>query len=239
MAKVSHKEAGYHEGHGPTGSHCSICRYFTKPGPHCLKVVDPIGADDGCELFAPAEKKTGLGDLLAEQRDAKLPKRPITPRAQTSSVPTGKEVIAGGGKGSPERHTLEAIEVDDVKTTKKSQGGHWGYHLLIDMSDCNANINSDKVIGQFLDDLVTRLKMKKLAEPEFYDVSGVDGRGVSAFQVITTSHISIHTDDDKMSAYCDVFSCAPYDPDTAIGCVRKYFAPKHLGLLWLYRDADE
>ena len=52
--KESHAEAGYHRGHGATGSHCSICRhYISGDPPHCRIVVDPIRPDDGCNRFQP------------------------------------------------------------------------------------------------------------------------------------------------------------------------------------------
>lgn len=238
MMKISHAEAGYHEGYGKNGHHCAICKFFEVGKPvGCQKVVDPIHAGDGCNLFQkrgagvaalvrkdnPPEQKSGGGQAQSS------PGRPADPGVNTKASP------------NPERDSLEPIEVDDVAGKDDDRAGeqHWGYHLIVDMSDCNRNINSNEAIEKFFDELVTKLKMKKLAEAEFYDVSGVEGRGVTAFQVITTSHISFHSDDDEMSVYCDVFSCAPYDPEVAIECVKKWFAPKHLGLLWLYRDAGK
>lgn len=52
-AKISHKAAGYHAGHGEGGSHCGICRYFVAGGPACRIVVSPIAPDDGCKRFSP------------------------------------------------------------------------------------------------------------------------------------------------------------------------------------------
>ena len=141
---------------------------------------------------------------------------------------------APGKLSSPE-------EIDDASGKRDTGKGetHWGYHLLLDISDCNANINSNAAIRRFFDELVAKLKMKKLSSPVFIDVSGVEGRGVTAWQPITTSHITIHSDDDKMSAYIDVFSCDPYDPQVAIDCVKKWFGPKRMGDKWLTRDAGK
>jgi S-adenosylmethionine decarboxylase len=264
MSKVSHADAGYHEGYGKNGHHCAICKFFEVGKPvGCQKVADPIRAGDGCDLFQkrgagvaalvrkddPPEQKSGGGQAQSS------PGRPADPGVNTKASP------------NPERDSLEPIEVDDVAGKDDEQAGeqHWGYHLIVDMSRCNRNINDNKAISRFFDELVTKLGMQKLGGPTiygppsdqggilstvlnflkkyfgaiFYDVSGVKGRGVTAFQVITTSHISFHSDDDEWSVYCDVFSCAPYDPEVAIECVKKWFAPKHLGLLWLYRDAGK
>lgn len=218
----------------------------------------------------------GLADVLAEQRNAKLPPKPQprsavaqpaeqtavnrsvagsnpargathTPRAQTSAKASPPASNPGGDRAfdtDARTSSLEPEELDDVAAkTRKVTDEHWGYHLLIDMSECNQKINSNEAIGSFFDELVNVLKMKKLAGPRFIDVHGVEGRGVegrgvTAFQPITTSHISIHTDDDKMSAYCDVFSCAPFEPKKALACVEKWFAPKHIGARFILRDAD-
>ena len=50
--KHTHAQAGYHKGHGPSGSHCSICvHYIRDVPPHCRLVRAPIRPDDGCGLF--------------------------------------------------------------------------------------------------------------------------------------------------------------------------------------------
>lgn len=50
--KLSHEQAGYHTGHGPNDSHCSICEYFILAAPpECLRVDNPIRPNDGCKLF--------------------------------------------------------------------------------------------------------------------------------------------------------------------------------------------
>jgi hypothetical protein len=54
--KLSHAAAGYHQGHGPKGSHCRVCRFYLKAiPPHCQLVADPIRPDDGCRKFERKE----------------------------------------------------------------------------------------------------------------------------------------------------------------------------------------
>lgn len=57
--KLTHAQAGYHEGHGPGGSHCSICEYFIVAAPpDCEKVEQPVRPNDGCKLFEARKGKT-------------------------------------------------------------------------------------------------------------------------------------------------------------------------------------
>jgi hypothetical protein len=76
--KATHAQAGYHEGHGENGSHCSICRHYIAEGPHCTKVVDPIEPDDGCaKYFEPRIGNAFIRALqaLSRRRQHFLPQR--------------------------------------------------------------------------------------------------------------------------------------------------------------------
>lgn len=148
-----------------------------------------------------------------------------------------------GGKGNtlPSTRATEKvnkpIEVEDYKKPQGDPKQHWGYHLVLDVSECSHGIDDPQYVVQFIKHLVQALKMKPIGEPIVVQVNDTDGRGTSAVQIITTSTITFHGDDDEWSAYIDVFSCAPYDPKVAIDLVHQYFKPKHVGDLWLYRDA--
>ncbi|SRR5579885_1752959 len=146
--------------------------------------------------------------------------------------------LAQGAAASPRKASPLPVEVDDVPS--KPLGGrrqHWGYHLILDISGCNHAIDDPAKVKAFLAELVAALKMKTLAPPVVVRVKGEDGRGVTAVQLITTSSITFHGDDDRWCAYIDVFSCKPFAPKTALDLVRTYFQPKHVGKLWLFRDA--
>lgn len=161
---------------------------------------------------------------------------------------SNSEIIQGlksGGGGKTATPTIRAteqpnkpIEVEDQPKNISGKRQHWGYHLILDVSECSHGIDDPAYVVQFIKELVVALKMKPIGEPIVVKVDdAVDGRGTSAVQIITTSTITFHGDDDEWSAYIDVFSCAPYDPKVAIDLVHKYFQPKHVGDIWLYRDA--
>ncbi len=127
--------------------------------------------------------------------------------------------------------------VDDTAKPVRGKRQHWGYHLILDVSDGNKNIDDEKAVGAFLKDLVKALKMKAVGEPMIVRTDDQTGRGLSAVQIITTSSITFHGDDDEWCAYIDIFSCKSFEPQHAIGVVEKYFSPKHIGKFFLYRDA--
>lgn len=133
---------------------------------------------------------------------------------------------------------ITPIEVSDDPSLKESgEGGHWGYHLILDISKCNEKIDDVDAVRSFLKDLVTELKMKTIGPPMIVRVRGEEGRGLTAVQIITTSSITFHADDEEWCVYIDVFSCKTFDPDAATNLVKKYFRPEHIGRRWLYRDA--
>ncbi len=115
----------------------------------------------------------------------------------------------------------------------------WGFHLLIDASDINTKMDSEEDIEKFFNKLIKVLKMKKLTDFFCIKVHGVDGRGISAFQMITTSHISMHFDDDKRCGYLDIFSCKTFDPKIVVDMVEDYFKPKHIATQFIYRTAGQ
>ena len=127
-------------------------------------------------------------------------------------------------------------ELDDIPSSGKNEQ-HWGYHLLVDASDCNHDIDDPKIVELFIRELVKKLKMKPIGQPMVVKVNGEDGRGTTAVQIITTSTITFHGDDEKWSVYLDVFSCKEYEPKVALDLFNRYFKPKHIAYKWILRDA--
>jgi S-adenosylmethionine/arginine decarboxylase-like enzyme len=113
----------------------------------------------------------------------------------------------------------------------------WGFHLLVNCSDLDSNMDSEEQIEKFFNKLIKDLKMKKLTDFFCLKVHGEEGRGISAFQMITTSHISMHFDDDKRCGYLDIFSCKKFDPYIVIDMIKEFFKPKKIATQFIYRDA--
>jgi S-adenosylmethionine/arginine decarboxylase-like enzyme len=124
----------------------------------------------------------------------------------------------------------------DMKQHPKPKDS-WGFHLLIDMSKCNERIDSVDAVETFFDELIEELDMKPLSDIMIKKVEGEDGRGISAVQMITTSSITFHSDDDKRSVYLDIFSCKDFNPKQALKFVCDFFQPKEHAAQMIYRDA--
>jgi S-adenosylmethionine/arginine decarboxylase-like enzyme len=132
---------------------------------------------------------------------------------------------------NPPQSTLADMHQHPKK--KKS----WGFHLLIDMSKCNDKIDSLDEVERFFGELIEELGMTPLSDIMVKKVEGEDGRGVSAVQMITTSSITFHSDDDERSVYLDVFSCKDFDPKQVLKFATGYFQPKEHAAQMIYRDA--
>lgn len=142
-------------------------------------------------------------------------------------------------KHTTPRHVAQALGTETLsdEPNPPPKNKSWGYHLLVDCSSCNDKIDDEKCIEDFIDLLVNELDMKKLSPLTLERVDGEDGRGISAMQMITTSHLACHFDDDKRSGYIDVFSCKEFKPETALKTIEEYFQPKRMAHQFVYRDA--
>ncbi len=147
-----------------------------------------------------------------------------------------KEIPAWHGdwiSGKPE-------ELSDMQPAKPiHRDDHWGWHLLCDMSGCNKRMDDPKAVGHFIKELIKELKMQPIGDPMIVKVDAEDGRGLSAVQLITTSTITMHTDDEQRCVYLDVFACKDFDPKIILNSIIKFLEPEHLGYKWIYRDAGE
>jgi S-adenosylmethionine/arginine decarboxylase-like enzyme len=148
--------------------------------------------------------------------------------------------LAQGATASrkPRASSPKVMELDDVPS--KSIDGkkdHWGYHLILDLSGCNKKVDDPAAVTAYLKDMVAALKMKAVGKPFVHQFTNPRGRGTSGVQIITTSSITFHSDDEAWCAYIDVFSCKAFKPQTAIDLTKKHFQPKRVGGIFLYRDA--
>ncbi|MDE1874232.1 MAG: adenosylmethionine decarboxylase [Candidatus Micrarchaeota archaeon] len=107
----------------------------------------------------------------------------------------------------------------------------FGPHLTIDLYGCDSRLLSDaKHIYRILDEMPTLLAMKKITKPQILPYEGSPGTfdkgGVSAFVMIATSHISIHTFVEQKYASVDIFSCKAFDTGKAIRYISGKFKAK-------------
>lgn len=114
---------------------------------------------------------------------------------------------------------------------------HWGFHMMVDCSGCNTNIDDGKQITKFIKTLVDSIKMTAVGEPMLHNFGEATDGGWSALQLITTSNISMHGDNRIGSMYIDVFSCKPFDQSVVMKLIDDFFKPKFRKVNFIYRDA--
>ena len=117
---------------------------------------------------------------------------------------------------------------------------YWGYHLMPDCSGCEiSEISSRENIYDFIKDLVPRIGMIAHGEPVIeHLLPGDPKQGYSLMQLITTSNICAHYMELDGTAYFDIFSCKPFDIETAKQVVYEYFHPRRMRVNYLTRHAD-
>ena len=108
-----------------------------------------------------------------------------------------------------------------------------GSHLTLDCKGCDRALISDSfAISEFLDSIVKILGMNKLIEPiALYCNNGTnswDKGGVSAFVMIAESHIAIHTFPQAKLLTADIYSCKPFDVETAVKEFERSFHPEEI-----------
>jgi S-adenosylmethionine/arginine decarboxylase-like enzyme len=112
------------------------------------------------------------------------------------------------------------ILVDGVK--------HYGKHVILTAGGCNPALLEKSKIAEFCKDMVVRIDMVPFGEPFVERFGGGDEVGISAVQLIQTSAITIHTNDEARDMYLDVFSCKDFDAATVIKTVEDWFSPKSI-----------
>lgn len=116
----------------------------------------------------------------------------------------------------------------------------WGYALSLDIAKCcPAAIRSRPMIYQFTKKLVTDIDMKAFGEPLIVRFGEGNKAGYTLVQLIETSNITAHFCEQDNAAFIDIFSCKPYDIETAILVVKEFFEPQHIVRHYIERSIPE
>ena len=116
----------------------------------------------------------------------------------------------------------------------------WGYHLLLDCTSGDVQLISSKEnVYKFIKELVVAIDMVAFGEPwiERFATHDQSKAGISFCQMIETSNITGHFVESNGNFYIDVFSCKPFNNDTVIETVNKYFKPEKVRMHYISRDA--
>jgi len=123
-----------------------------------------------------------------------------------------------------------------AKTRKNKR--YWGYHLMVDARDCNAEaLRSKKIIGEFTKKLVSDIDMVAYGAPRIVMFGEGNKKGYTLVQLIETSDITAHFVEETNDIYFDVFSCKSFDPKTAMKVINDYFQPRKTKVRFIKRQA--
>jgi S-adenosylmethionine/arginine decarboxylase-like enzyme len=109
------------------------------------------------------------------------------------------------------------IDIDGVR--------YYGKHLIVTARGCNENLLDKAKIAAYMTDLVDRIDMVAFGDPVVERFGGGIEVGISAVQLIETSAIVIHTNDQARDMYLDVFSCKTFLEQDVLDFTQQIFAP--------------
>lgn len=105
-------------------------------------------------------------------------------------------------------------------------GAWWGMQLDMALGDCLPGLVRDEVVlRRWVKELVKKIGMTAYGEPRLVHFGEGELAGWTVEQLITTSNITAHFNDETNSAFITVFSCRQFDPDVAVAFTAAVFGP--------------
>ena len=136
------------------------------------------------------------------------------------------------------RHTVQRKKHIHHKNQTHKKSKAWGYHLMIDATNCDpVAIRSKKTIDKFARKLVKEIHMVPYGPPRINRFGKGKLEGNTLVQLIQTSDITAHFDEEHNNAYIDVFSCKTFPPKIAIKVFDEFFKPEKKHIRFFKRQA--
>ena len=95
-------------------------------------------------------------------------------------------------------------------------------HLVLDAICESEYLSNPDLVEMFLTRLPPAIGMQTLGDPVVV-ISEVEPVGITGFQVISKSHVTIHTFPEESHCYLDVFSCQNFEVKTVVGMFSEAF----------------
>ena len=108
---------------------------------------------------------------------------------------------------------------------------HLIYQAQVGIEDCGAN--SQKVLEQFLYDLLEEIDMKCLIPPQLKLSHKKAWTGIMG---IITSHIAFHYWTVEKYVQLDIYSCKPFDRRKAINFINNFWKASNVQTLFIDRE---
>ncbi len=128
-----------------------------------------------------------------------------------------------------------------IMNNKKTEEQVFGYHLMLDCYECDADILDDiNKCYQYLDRLVDLIGVTRQSQPYvFRTPDGFKGKeGLSGWVPLVESGISIHTLTGTGFVSIDVYCCRKFDRDMIIDFTGHYFKTDKIEKNYILRGTD-
>lgn len=102
---------------------------------------------------------------------------------------------------------------------------YYGKHLILTARQCNENLLDKAKMAAFLRQLVDKIDMVAFGDPIVERFGQGIEIGLSGVQLIETSAITFHTNDQARDMYLDVFSCKTFPEDVVCQVVKEILQP--------------
>lgn len=93
-----------------------------------------------------------------------------------------------------------------------------GMHLIVNASFTTTNLDDRLVWERIFNKVVMQTGTNKIGNANFHNFPI---QGLTAFQILSESHISVHTYPEKQSYYFDVYSCKGFDYNSIINILKE------------------
>lgn len=128
-------------------------------------------------------------------------------------------------------------------TTIQNDKNTWGYHLIMDIGECNVEkISNKENITKCIHHLIKKTKMHALGDPVFKTVLATPQMlkkhidGISVVQFIETSSITMHFVNSERAGFIDFFSCKEFKPEDVQEILVRHFDPHKIKIRYITRD---
>jgi S-adenosylmethionine/arginine decarboxylase-like enzyme len=112
----------------------------------------------------------------------------------------------------------------------------FGKIALINLYNCDSNLIKKKAyINNFFKKICKAINMKTYGRSQIKRFGKGRLEGISAFQFIETSSITIHFDEVKNKAFIDIFSCREFNAKKAEIFTKDYFKAEKSSLKEIIR----
>ena len=104
----------------------------------------------------------------------------------------------------------------------------FGPHLTLDLTGCPKEILENYELHfNYLRTLPEMIGMTPIIQPYVFPYSGLvpEDRGITGIVIISESHLSIHSFQEKNYTFIDIFSCKDFDVDKALEYTLELFKP--------------